>query len=228
MSLHASGGFVWPSMRPRETVHQAIATNAVAPENRRLRRQSTKPRMDGRQISGIFQGNSIPSLELLSGERPFRGETAIDTMQAILRQDPAELPESVPAAIRQTVAHCLEKEPGNRFQSAQDLSFALAHIGTQSDTTPVLARPIRWPRWATIARVAAAIGGLAGAFLRRAPEPSQWFGTMLGGPDMALNPRISPHDHLLAFQAIDSPRDAACSRKVRPWSPWLDTHLVPA
>jgi len=101
------------------------------------------------------------------------------------------------------VAHCLEKEPGNRFQSAQDLSFALAHIGTPSGAAPVLAPPIRWPRWAAIALVAAVLGGMGGAFLRHAPEPAEWSGTMLGGPEMALNPRIAPDGHLLAFQAMD-------------------------
>jgi predicted Ser/Thr protein kinase len=145
--------------------------------------------------------------ELLSGERPFRGETAIDTMQAILRQDPPELPDGVPAAIRQTVACCLEKEPANRFQSAKDLSFALSHIGVQSGTAPALARRMRWPRWAPIALAAATLGGLAvglaGALLRPAHELPQWSGAMLGGPDMSLNPRISPDGHLLAFQAID-------------------------
>jgi hypothetical protein len=141
--------------------------------------------------------------ELLSGERPFRGETAIDTMQAILRQDPPELPESVPAAIRQTVSCCLEKEPANRFQSAKDLSFALAHIGVQTGTVPSLARSVRWPHWAPIVLAAAALGGVAGALLRPAQELPQWSGAMLGGPDMALNPRVSPDGHLLAFQAID-------------------------
>src|SRR5262249_34827089 len=45
---------------------------------------------------------------------------------AILKQDPPELPESIPALMRQIVARCLEKDPANRFQSAKDLGFALA------------------------------------------------------------------------------------------------------
>jgi Tol biopolymer transport system component len=141
--------------------------------------------------------------ELLAGERPFRGETSVDTMQAILRREPPELPESVPAAIRQTVAHCLEKEPEHRFQSAKDLSFALTQIGTQSGSSPVVAERTRWPRWAAIALTAGMVGGMIGTFFRRAPESLQWSGTMLGGPEMALDPRIAPDGHLLAFQAID-------------------------
>ena len=39
--------------------------------------------------------------ELLSGKRAFHGETSVDTMQAILRQDAPELAETVPAGVRQ-------------------------------------------------------------------------------------------------------------------------------
>ena len=64
--------------------------------------------------------------ELLSGHRAFQSDTAAETMAAILKQEPPDMPETVPYPVRQTVRHCLEKEPGNRFQSARDLSFALA------------------------------------------------------------------------------------------------------
>ena len=141
--------------------------------------------------------------EMLSGERPFRGETAIDTMQAILRQDPPELPESVPAAVRQTVSCCLEKEPANRFQSAKDLSFARAHMGAKA-ALRLLWRaacdgragpPSRWrlPRW--VVWLAPFFGQRRDC--RSGPAPC-W-----ADPEMALNPRVSPDGHLLAFQAID-------------------------
>jgi serine/threonine protein kinase len=53
--------------------------------------------------------------ELLTGERAFQGETAVDTMRAILRQDAPELPETVPAPVRQIVTRCLEKDRGTAF-----------------------------------------------------------------------------------------------------------------
>ena len=62
-------------------------------------------------------------------------------MTAILKQDPPELPESVPPAVREIVAHCLEKDAANRFQSAKDLSFALAHSGTPSGKAAALSPP---------------------------------------------------------------------------------------
>src|SRR5204862_4245738 len=54
--------------------------------------------------------------ELLAGKRPFHGETAVDIMQSILREDPGDLPGTVPTGVRQIVQHCLEKDPANRFQ----------------------------------------------------------------------------------------------------------------
>ena len=71
--------------------------------------------------------------ELLTGQRPFEGETAADTMHAILRSEPPELPETVPLALRQIVMHCLEKDAEERFQSARDLCFALSAM-SQSDS----------------------------------------------------------------------------------------------
>jgi serine/threonine protein kinase len=42
----------------------------------------------------------------------------VDTMQAILRREPPDLPGNVPAGIRHIVQHCLEKDPAQRFHSA--------------------------------------------------------------------------------------------------------------
>jgi serine/threonine protein kinase len=87
--------------------------------------------------------------ELLTGKRAFHGETSAEVMTAILKQDPPELPETVPSAVRQVVGHCLEKEPTNRFQSARDLSFALAAMSqssSHSGAAPALAKPSSWQR----------------------------------------------------------------------------------
>jgi serine/threonine protein kinase len=66
--------------------------------------------------------------EMLSGQRPFGGDTAADVMSGILKDDPPELPltqRSIPAALARIVSRCLEKSPSSRFQSARDLAFAL-------------------------------------------------------------------------------------------------------
>ena len=67
--------------------------------------------------------------EMLSGKRAFKRDTGAETIAAILTQEPPELTESgrnVSPALDHVVRHCLEKEPRNRFQSAQDVAFALS------------------------------------------------------------------------------------------------------
>jgi tetratricopeptide (TPR) repeat protein len=66
--------------------------------------------------------------EMLTGRRAFPGETAAESMTAILRTPPADLDVSgqrFPPRIAPVVHRCLEKDPEQRFQSARDLAFAL-------------------------------------------------------------------------------------------------------
>ena len=144
--------------------------------------------------------------ELLAGKRTFQADTAAETMTAILKNDPPELPETVAPAVREIVAHCLEKDPANRFQSAKDLSFALAHVGSPSGKQPALAPP---PRRAArvLLPVAAlallALGALLGRFFWRTPAAPVWTGVMLGGPEVAAMPRPAPEGQMVAFVGND-------------------------
>ena len=71
--------------------------------------------------------------EWLTGERPFTGNTAPELMSAILRDDPRPVPEATSPNLKQILLRCLEKEPRRRFQSADDLAFALDNFsGTSS------------------------------------------------------------------------------------------------
>jgi hypothetical protein len=146
--------------------------------------------------------------ELLTGQRAFEGETSADTLRAILREEPPELPETIPVALRQIVAHCLEKEPGNRFQTARDLAFALgtlAQSGSQRIAAPPVARRSPWFRLAGVAAAALAVVSialLAWRVLSTRPGGA-WKGVMLGGPEIAMTPRISPDGHTLAFLAME-------------------------
>jgi serine/threonine protein kinase len=84
--------------------------------------------------SDIFSMGAI-LYEMLSGHRAFRGETEVDTITAVLLEDPAEInleQASVPESFQQIVRHCVEKEPEKRFQSARDLAFALETLANPS------------------------------------------------------------------------------------------------
>src|SRR5262249_61321022 len=61
--------------------------------------------------------------EMLSGKRPFRGASAIEVMNAIMKDEPPELVETKPKAspqLEKLVRRCLEKQPERRFQTASD------------------------------------------------------------------------------------------------------------
>jgi serine/threonine protein kinase/tetratricopeptide (TPR) repeat protein len=73
--------------------------------------------------------------ECVSGRKPFTGKSGAEVMAAILR-DPAPdlsaIDSTLPRELARIVAHCLEKEPGERFQSARDLAFALRAVQSAS------------------------------------------------------------------------------------------------
>ena len=66
--------------------------------------------------------------EMLSGQRPFKRDTTVGTMAAILSEEPPDMtalrPDLSPTLDR-IVRRCLEKQPDNRFQTAKDLAFAI-------------------------------------------------------------------------------------------------------
>ncbi len=77
--------------------------------------------------------------ECIAAKMPFERATSVETMAAILREDPAELPETVSPALREIVWHCLEKEPQRRFHSARDLGFALRTVSSSAARPAVAA-----------------------------------------------------------------------------------------
>ena len=90
--------------------------------------------------SDIFSFGAI-LYEMLSGRRAFPGETPVDILTAILKQEPQPLSTSdrpVPAGLARIVDRCLEKSPVARFQSTRDLAFALEGIASGLEA-PVLA-----------------------------------------------------------------------------------------
>ncbi|MBI3695454.1 MAG: hypothetical protein HY238_11535 [Acidobacteria bacterium] len=113
--------------------------------------------------SDIFTFGAI-LYEMLSGRRAFQGESTVETMNAILKEDPPELTNANPG-LERLVRHCLEKTPEARFQSARDLAFALDALSTPSaaPVSPVLALQRR--RWRPFAATVTVLALLAAAFL---------------------------------------------------------------
>jgi serine/threonine protein kinase len=115
------------------TVAGAVLGTAAYMSPEQVRGEPVDPRSD------IFSFGLVLH-EALTGRQPFERTTAAEVMTAILREEPPELPASVAPALCQIVAHCLEKEPGRRFQSARDLAFALRTAGVGSRSSGSVAR----------------------------------------------------------------------------------------
>ena len=199
-------------MTGQQSTGAAVATETVTSATEPGVVMGTVAYMSPEQVRGLAVDHrsdifsfGLVLYELFADKRAFIGESSIETMNAILKEEPAELPESVPAGVRTIVARCLEKSPDNRFQSAKDLGFALSQSGTLTASTAA-AKDV--PRWSWGWAAAAAIGiaaialAVAWAFLRQAPAPGAWSGIPLGGPDVALMPRLAPDGHTLAFEAV--------------------------
>lgn len=89
--------------------------------------------------SDIFSFGAIV-YEMLTGQRAFKRNSSIETLGAILKDDPPDLTETlpgIPPALERLVRRCLEKDRDQRFQSARDMAFnfdTLATMATSSGT----------------------------------------------------------------------------------------------
>jgi Tol biopolymer transport system component len=107
--------------------------------------------------------------EMLAGQRAFRGDTAADTITAILTKEPADLSQTnkeIHPGLDRIVRHCLEKNPEERFESARDVAFDLEALSGVSTPSAIGARALpaegkrrRWPVVALAAVLGAVIAG---------------------------------------------------------------------
>jgi eukaryotic-like serine/threonine-protein kinase len=164
--------------------------------------------------------------ELVAGLRAFAGDTAAEVMTAILRSDPRELPQDAPVGLRRIVERCLEKKPERRFQSAQDLAFALRHLSGSSlgvSAVPTAQGDRRSvPRW--IAGLVLA-GGLllGGAFTQRwlsrqdaLLDPIQ-LTRITSDRRNELDPVFSPDGRSVAYLRVGNTADSRTALLVKPF-----------
>jgi Tol biopolymer transport system component len=149
--------------------------------------------------------------EMLTGARAFLGETAADTMTAILTKDPPEpdLTLGIPPGLDRIVRRCLEKSLEQRFQSANDLAFALETLSTvtaPSGVGPAGYAPRRsssgWVPWG-VAALAAGAAIAAWTSLERGVPSARWAAftrvTEAAGEETA--PTLSPDGATVLYAA---------------------------
>jgi len=184
-----------PTLEPGPTrVGQILGTPAyMSPEQ--VRAQEVDRRTDIWAFGCVLY-------ELLTGRRPFRGETIHDTISKVLdgEADWTDLPASTPPGIRTLLRRCLEKDAKRRLQDVGDArlemeeALALPPSSQQTSTAVPQAAPQR--RLApTVGLTSAAVGVLAlaaaiGFWLLR-PAPVQ--------PVMHLNMAVSPAERLVGL-----------------------------
>ena len=152
--------------------------------------------------SDIFSFGAV-LYQMVTGRRPFAGESLMATMAAVLRQDPEPLPEHLPRELRQVIEKCLRKDLRRRAQSMADIRVALEDVREQPpvqqpDTR--LARSWRWVAGAAILCGVAAVGGFLAGY-RGAPAPP----APVTRFDLSVSPlalrgfSVSPDGRMLAY-----------------------------
>ena len=183
--------------------------------------------------SDIFSFGSV-LYEMLAGRRAFKGDSAVETMSAILKEDPPELVgalRDVNPALDRIVRHCLEKQPEARFQSARDLAFQLESLSTSSTAsaatlpgaTPTAPRR-RLPKaaaWGLLVLAGALLGSFLTRAFQRAHAPSYRQLTFRNGTISAA--RFAP-DETVVYSAAWSgrPVEVFATRPESPESRSLD------
>ncbi len=154
--------------------------------------------------------------EMVTGRRPFAGETGPSTLAAILAKEPeppSRLVSEVPPELERIVLRCLRKDPQRRWQAMADLAVALEDLKEEVDSGKVSAvagapaRPARRGRMLVgvlglVALAAAAAGGWW--FWRRAavstPAPVAYeLERLTFDSASAFSPAISPDGNLIAY-----------------------------
>jgi eukaryotic-like serine/threonine-protein kinase len=140
------------------------------------------------QRSDIFS-LGILMYEMTTGQRPFKGDTSVSVLSAILKDTPSsvtDLRPDLPRDLAKLLRRALTKDPEHRYQSAKDLrndleslkedldSGELARAGVQRPIPGLVGRHPRLAAGAVIAVVVlVAAGGWWGSRLIAPTQPSQ-------------------------------------------------------
>ena len=154
--------------------------------------------------------------EMLCGQRPFLGDTASDTMAAVLERTPAwhVLPGGTPSSTHRLLRRCLEKDPRRRLRDIGDARLDIDGGGDETDAerslgqaVPLWWRLLPWVSLAVVVFAAVAFySGERGAqlevtrFALNLPEDSR--AAFVAGRGVAF----SPDGRSIVYSASDGER----------------------
>ncbi len=143
-----------PTQQPATRDGMVLGTAAyMAPEQ--ARGQAVDKRAD-------IWAFGVVLYEMLTGRRPFQGDTASDTIAALLTTEPHWT--RVPPAAQPLLQRCLAKDPKRRLRDAGDIDLLL-------DAAPVTTTTGRsWVPWAVAAVLLGTLGPVAFRHYRERPS----------------------------------------------------------
>jgi len=190
--------------------------------------QAQGKKIDAR--SDIFSFGAV-LYEMITRQCPFKGETKMSTLAAIIEREPkppSEFVEGLPREVERIIALCLRKDPARRYQHMDDLKVALEMLKEDSDsgklaaTVPaqgLLRRRLLFRRTAIIPVIFSVAALAVGIWLLLRPRSRPSGGapageTALGGhltllvssAGVASDPALSPDGKMLAYTAVDQGR----------------------
>jgi len=155
--------------------------------------------------------------EMATGRRAFEGKSQLSVLTGILEKDPgpvSQMQPTSPAALDHVVKTCLEKNPDERFQTAQDVKLQLKWIaegGAQAAVTSLTQRHSR-RRWRAVGAAILIAIVLAAAYVTFSSRSAPVVRSLILPPagtsfvtiaPSAGPPEISPDGTRLAFIARD-------------------------
>jgi serine/threonine protein kinase len=187
--------------------------------------------LDGRSDQFSF---GLVVYELVTGKQAFERSSAARTMTAIIGEETAPLPVTIPTPFRWAIERCLKKEPSQRYDSTYDLFLELRHLrdhiievptGSQVTATTVAVADVkrRWALswvWSAIMLLALVLAVYIGTRVSKTSPPSFERLTYRRGKISAA--KFSPDGQTVLFSAQWA-AEPSTIYSIRPGSPRVST-----